>query len=90
MLACDGASAARRSRGAMLIADTVNELAARLRLPADIFAEKWRDVEILKTRGGVDRYGRRFSAEQELRRSKIGCDLAADATTATSDQPQPY
>ena len=40
----------------MLIADTVNELAARLRLPADIFAEKWRDVEILKTRGGVDRY----------------------------------
>ena len=74
----------------MLIADTVKELAARMRLPADIFAEKWRDVEILKTRGGVDRYGRRFSAEQELRRSKIGCDLAADATTATSDQPQPY
>jgi fumarate reductase flavoprotein subunit len=53
--------------GAMLIADTVDELAARMRLPADIFAEEWRDVEILKTRGGIDRYGRRFSAEQELR-----------------------
>ena len=50
----------------MLIADTVNELAARMRLPADIFAEEWRNVEVLKTRGGVDRYGRRFSAEQEL------------------------
>jgi fumarate reductase flavoprotein subunit len=53
--------------GAMLIADSVGELAARMRLPADIFAEEWRDVEVTKTRGGVDRYGRRFSADQELR-----------------------
>jgi fumarate reductase flavoprotein subunit len=53
--------------GAMLIADTVDELAARMRLPADIFAEEWRSVEVLKTRGRMDRYGRRFSAEQELR-----------------------
>src|SRR5262249_5117955 len=44
--------------GAMLIGDTVDELAARMRLPADIFAEEWRDVEILKTRDGIDRYGR--------------------------------
>src|SRR6516165_3672531 len=52
--------------GAMLIADSVDELAARMRLPADCFAEEWRNVEVLKTRGGVDRYGRRFSAEQKL------------------------
>jgi fumarate reductase flavoprotein subunit len=52
--------------GAMLIADSVDELAARMRLPADGFAEERRNVEVLKTRGGVDRYGRRFSAEQKL------------------------
>jgi fumarate reductase flavoprotein subunit len=52
--------------GAMLVAESVDELAAKMRLPADIFAEEWRNVEILKTRGGVDRYGRRFSANQEL------------------------
>ncbi len=52
--------------GAMLVAESVDELAAKMRLPANIFAEEWRKVEILKTRGGVDRYGRRFSANQEL------------------------
>jgi len=52
--------------GAMLIADSVGELAARMRLPADSFAEEWRNVEVLKTHGGVDSYGRRFSAEQKL------------------------
>jgi fumarate reductase flavoprotein subunit len=52
--------------GAMLVADSVDELAARIRLPAEIFAEEWRNVEILKTRGGVDRYGRHFSAAQKL------------------------
>jgi fumarate reductase flavoprotein subunit len=52
--------------GAMLIANSVDELAARMRLPADIFVEEWRNVEILKTRDGLDRYGRRFSAEQAL------------------------
>jgi fumarate reductase flavoprotein subunit len=53
--------------GAMLIADSVDELAARMRLPADSFAEEWRNVGVLKTRGGVDSYGRRFCVEQELR-----------------------
>ena len=52
--------------GAMLIADSVDELAAKMRVPADIFAEEWRNVEILKARGAVDRHGRRFSAEQQL------------------------
>jgi fumarate reductase flavoprotein subunit len=53
--------------GAMLIADGVNGLAARMRVPADSFAEEWRNVEALKTRGAVDHYGRRFSAGQLLR-----------------------
>jgi fumarate reductase flavoprotein subunit len=52
--------------GAMLMADGVEELAAKMRVPTDIFAEEWRNVEILKTRGGVDRFGRRFSSKQEL------------------------
>jgi len=53
--------------GAMLIANGVDELAAKLRLSADLFAEEWRSVETLKMGDGVDRYGRRFSAKQELR-----------------------
>jgi fumarate reductase flavoprotein subunit len=53
--------------GAMLIADSIDELAGKMRLPADTFAEEWHDVETLKARGALDRYGRRFSAEQELR-----------------------
>lgn len=52
--------------GAMLIADSVDELAAKMRLLVDLFAEEWRSVEILKTSSGVDRYGRRFLAKQEL------------------------
>src|SRR5215467_7680605 len=36
--------------GAMLMADGVEELAVKMRLPADIFAEEWRSVETLKTR----------------------------------------
>jgi fumarate reductase flavoprotein subunit len=52
--------------GAMLIADSVDELAAKMRLPVDLFAEEWRSVEILKKSSGVDRYGRRFLAKQEL------------------------
>ena len=52
--------------GAMLIADSVDELAAKMRLPADIFAEEWRNVEMLKMTWRVDRYGRHFSAEQQL------------------------
>src|SRR6516162_8546364 len=53
--------------GTMLIAECVDELAAKMRVPADIFAEEWRNVEVLKTRGEADCYGRCFSAEQELR-----------------------
>lgn len=52
--------------GAMLIADSVDELAAKMRVPADIFADEWRNIEILKTSGAADCYGRRFSATQGL------------------------
>src|SRR5215831_14679846 len=52
--------------GAMLFADGVEELAAQMRVHAESFAEEWGDVEILKTRGGRDRYSRSFSAEQKL------------------------
>jgi fumarate reductase flavoprotein subunit len=54
------------AEGAMLTADGVEELAIKMRLPADIFAEEWRSVETLKTRNEMDRYGRRFSAKQAL------------------------
>jgi len=57
---------AAEQAGAMLVADTVDELAAKMRVPATTFAAEWRDLEMLKTRGGVDRYGRRFSATQKL------------------------
>ena len=52
--------------GAMIAADSVDELAAKMRIPADMFAEEWRDVETSKMCGGVDRYGRRFCATQKL------------------------
>jgi fumarate reductase flavoprotein subunit len=52
--------------GAMLIADSVDELAAKMRVPADTFAEECHYVETRKTRGAVDRFGRRFSAKQKL------------------------
>jgi fumarate reductase flavoprotein subunit len=57
---------AAESAGAILIAGSVGELATKMRVPADIFAEEWRGVELLKARDEVDRYGRRFSAEQKL------------------------
>ena len=54
------------SAGAILVADSVGALAAKMRVPADIFAEEWRGVELLKTHDEVDQYGRRFSAKQKL------------------------
>jgi len=52
--------------GAMIAADSVDELAAKMRIPAEIFAEEWRDVEISKMHAGVDRFDRRFCATQKL------------------------
>jgi len=36
--------------GAILMAESVDELAANMRVPTEIFAEKWRNVETLKRR----------------------------------------
>src|SRR5205807_10605916 len=52
--------------GAIVMAESVDELAANMRVPAAVFAAEWRDIEALKKRGEVDRYGRRFSVEQHL------------------------
>jgi fumarate reductase flavoprotein subunit len=52
--------------GAILTADDVDELAAKMRLPLDIFAAEWRSVARLKAHDRMDQYGRRFSAAQEL------------------------
>jgi fumarate reductase flavoprotein subunit len=35
-----------------------------MRVPAVTFAAEWNEVETLKSSGGQDRYGRRFSADQ--------------------------
>jgi fumarate reductase flavoprotein subunit len=52
--------------GAILTAESIGELAAAMHVPADDFAEEWHCVETLKTRGQVDRYGRRFAPEQRF------------------------
>jgi fumarate reductase flavoprotein subunit len=52
--------------GAIVMAESVDELAANMRVPAEVFAAEWRNIEALKKRGEVDRYGRRFSVEQHL------------------------
>jgi fumarate reductase flavoprotein subunit len=51
---------------AILKAESIGELAAAMHVPADVFAEEWHCVETLKTRGQVDRYGRRFAPEQRF------------------------
>src|SRR5262249_42083405 len=52
------------SVGAILTADSIQNLASVMRVPTAIFAAEWNDVEVLKSSGGPDRYGRKFSAEQ--------------------------
>jgi fumarate reductase flavoprotein subunit len=52
--------------GAILMAESVDELAANMRIPTELFAEEWRHVETLKKRGELDRYERRFFVEQHL------------------------
>lgn len=50
--------------GAILIAGSIEEIAAAMRVPAATFAAEWADTEALKTNGGEDRYGRRFAPDQ--------------------------
>ena len=52
--------------GAILTAQSIGELAAAMHVPADVLGEECHDVETLKTRGEVDRYGRQFAPEQRF------------------------
>lgn len=53
--------------GAILIFDTIAELAEGMHVPAATFAAEWNEVEKLKSAGGRDRHGRRFLAEQSCK-----------------------
>lgn len=50
--------------GAVLTANSIEELAALMRMPAAALAAEWNDVEGFKARGGQDRFGRAFNAMQ--------------------------
>lgn len=52
--------------GALITADTLAELAARMRVPFASFAADCKEVEALKARGGADRFGRVFKPAQVL------------------------
>jgi len=60
-----GVQTAERA-GAILTAQSIGELAAAMRVPADVLGKEWNYVEALKARGEVDRYGRPFAPEQRL------------------------
>jgi fumarate reductase flavoprotein subunit len=51
--------------GALVSARTLEELAGRMRVPADALAAEWNEVEALKARSGRDRFGRQFAPEQK-------------------------
>lgn len=50
--------------GALLTAASLDELAARMRVPAAALAQEWDEVERGKAGSAVDRFGRRFGAVQ--------------------------
>jgi fumarate reductase flavoprotein subunit len=50
--------------GAILTANTVENLAEAMHIPVATFVADWREVEKLKLAGGQDRYGRQFLADQ--------------------------
>ena len=52
--------------GALLAADTLDELAARMRVPVDALRAEFDECEALKARSGTDRFGRSFRKEQAL------------------------
>jgi len=54
------------SSGAVIQANSRDELAAAIGVPADAFAAEWDAVETAKTGDGWDRFGRRFTPLQKL------------------------
>jgi len=52
--------------GAVLRADSMEALAAMLKVPADALAAELREVEAAKAANGSDRFGRRFASDQRL------------------------
>jgi fumarate reductase flavoprotein subunit len=52
--------------GAIIDADSIEELAARLKLPTDALLEDFAAVERLKRNDGTDRFGRNFSSVSPL------------------------
>jgi fumarate reductase flavoprotein subunit len=50
--------------GAILTADTIEDLAALMRVPISVFVGEWTNVESLKAKGRRDLYGRTFSPAQ--------------------------
>ena len=50
--------------GAVIGADSIEKLAAMIRVPADAFFAEWCEVDALKARGAQDRFGRTFASEQ--------------------------
>jgi len=53
--------------GALITADTLAELAARMRVPFASFAADCKEVEALKARAATDRFGRVFKPAQVLK-----------------------
>ncbi|HUZ32441.1 MAG TPA: FAD-dependent oxidoreductase [Xanthobacteraceae bacterium] len=51
--------------GAIVSADTMEDLAQTMHVPVQILLAEWREVEDLKSRAGLDRFGRRFAPEQK-------------------------
>ena len=50
--------------GAILSADTVEDLARAMHVPAHVFLAEWQEVESMKLRSEQDRFGRRFAPAQ--------------------------
>lgn len=57
---------AAEKSGALLTANSAEELAALMRVPLPAFSSEWAAVEQVKAEGGEDRYGRRFKPSEAL------------------------
>ncbi|QLC26367.1 FAD-dependent oxidoreductase [Parasphingopyxis algicola] len=55
-----------RLAGALLTADTIPELARKIRIPADMLSETMTEIETLARSGANDRFGRSFSPDKRL------------------------